>query len=169
VGRQEICLSSQQRLRRMKKTVALLLFLSSSVLAQTAMLHYCNVRFAFCIDYPSHFVVQPAPENGDGRTFKSQDGLVKMLVYGSNNSLLEKLETRFNAESGSSDARKVTYKLFKPDFFVISGIENNNVFYQKVLFKNDEYNTFLITYPVTKKKIYDPITAKISASFKHSK
>jgi hypothetical protein len=152
----------------MKKRVALLLFLSSSVTSQSAMLRYCNARFGFCIDYPSHFVVQPAPENGDGRTFKSKDGLVKMLVYGSNNSLMEKLETRFNAESTSSDTRKVTYKLFKPDFFVISGIENKNVFYQKVLFKNDEYTTFLITYPVTQKKTYDAITVKIAASFKHS-
>lgn len=112
--------------------------------------------------------MQPAPDNGDGRTFKSKDGLVKMLVYGSNNSLMEKLETRFNAESTSNDTREVTYKLFKPNFFVLSGIENKRVFYQKVLFKNDEYKTFLISYPVTQKKTYDPITAKIAASFKHS-
>jgi hypothetical protein len=152
----------------MKKRFVLFLLLSSSVMAQSAMLHYCNARFAFCIDYPNHFVMQPAPDNNDGRTFKSQDGLAKMLVYGSNNSLLEKLETRFNAESTSSETRKVTYKLFKPDFFVISGIENKSVFYQKVLFKNDEYKTFLMTYPITQKKTYDSITVKIAASFKHS-
>jgi hypothetical protein len=152
----------------MKKRLALLLFLSSSVTAQSTMLHYCNARFKFCIEYPSHLIMQTAPDNDDGRTFKSRDGLVKMLVYGSNNSLMEKLETRFNAESTSSETRKVTYKLFKPDFFVISGIENKSVFYQKVLFKNDEYKTFLITYPITQKKIYDSITVKIAASFKHS-
>jgi hypothetical protein len=152
----------------MKKVVSLLILLGSSVMAQGAMLRYCNSRFAFCIDYPKNFIMQQAPENGDGRTFKSKDGLVKMLIYGSNNSLMEKLETRFNAESTSSDTRKVTYKLFKPNFFVISGIENKNVFYQKVLFKNDEYKTFLITYPVSQKKTYDPITVKIAASFKHS-
>jgi hypothetical protein len=51
---------------------------------------------------------------------------------------------------------------------VISGIENKSVFYQKVLFKNDEYKTFLMTYPLTQKKTYDSITVKIAASFKHS-
>lgn len=152
----------------MKTLFALLIFLSSSVLAHSAMRQYCNARFAFCIDYPKNFIMQAAPENGDGRTFKSKDGTVKMLAYGSNNSLMEKLETRFNAESTSSDTRKVTYKLFKPDFFVISGVENKNVFYQKVLFKNDEYKTFLISYPVTQKKTFDPIAVKIAASFKHS-
>jgi hypothetical protein len=152
----------------MKKRFALMLLLSSSVMAQGTMLHYCNARFAFCIDYPSNLIMQAAPENGDGRTFKSKDGLVKMLAYGSNNSLMEKLETRFNAESTSSATRKVTYKLFKADFFVISGVENKNVFYQKVLFKNDEYKTFLISYPIAQQKTYDPITAKIAASFKHS-
>jgi hypothetical protein len=168
MGWQEICLQSQQWLRRMKKRLGLFILLGSSVLAQPAMLRYCNARFAFCIDYPKNLIMQQAPENGDGRTFKTKDGLVKMLAYGSNNSLMEKLETRFNAESSSSDTRKVTYKLFKPDFFVISGIENKKVFYQKVLFKNDEYKTFLINYPMSQKKTYDPITAKIAASFKHS-
>jgi hypothetical protein len=152
----------------MKKQFALLFLLSSSVLAHSTMRNYCNPRFRFCIDYPSSFVAQTPPENGDGRTFKSKDGLVKMLVYGSNNSLMEKLETRFKAESISSDTRKVTYKLFKPDYFVLSGIENKNVFYQKVLFKNDEYKTFLILYPIVQNKIYDPITTKIAASFRHS-
>ncbi len=152
----------------MKKVWLLLVLMISSATAQTMMQHYCNPRFAFCIDYPSSFVMQSAPDNDDGRTFKSKDGLVKMLVYGSNNSLMEKLETRFNAESSSSDTRKVSYKLFKANYFVISSIENNKVFYQKVLFKNDEYKTFLISYPTSLKKIYDPITAKIAASFKHS-
>jgi hypothetical protein len=152
----------------MKKWFALLLLLSSSVMAQSTMRQYCNARFKFCIDYPSHFVKQPAPDSDDGRTFKTKEGLVKMLVYGSSNSLMEKLETRFNAESNSSDTRKVTYKLFNPNFFVISGIENKSVFYQKVLFKNDEYKTFLISYPIKQKKTYDPITVKIAASFKHS-
>jgi hypothetical protein len=153
----------------MKKVWLLLVLMISSATAQSMMRHYCNARFAFCIDYPSSFVIQSAPDNDDGRTFKSKDGLVKMLVYGSNNSLMEKLETRFLAESTSSDTRKVTYKLFKADFFVISGSESNKDFYQKVLFKNDQYKTFLISYPTTMKKIYDPITAKIAASFKHSK
>ncbi len=152
----------------MKKSLMLLSLLFSSVLAQSMYKNYCNARFAFCIDYPSTLTMQTPPENGDGRTFKSKDGLVQMLAYGSNNSLMEKLETRFNAESTSSSTRKVSYKLFEPDFFVISGTENSKVFYEKVLFKNDEYKTFLITYPTTQKKIYDPITAKIARSFKHS-
>ena len=153
----------------MKKRFALLLTLSSSVMAQGAMLHYCNAKFSYCTDYPSNLIMQPAPDNDDGRTFKSKDGLVKMLVYGSPNSLMEKLETRFKAESSSSATRKVTYKLFRPDLFVISGVENKNVFYQKVLFKNDEYKTFLISYPLAQHKKYDPITTEIAASFKHSK
>lgn len=153
----------------MKKWLLLAGILASSVMAQGPVFKtYCNARFAFCIDYPSTLVMQAPPDNDDGRTFKSKDSKVQMLVYGSNNSLMEKLETRFLAESTSSDTRKVTYKLFKADSFVISGLEHGKVFYEKVLFKNDEYKTFLISYPRTLKKIYDPITAKITVSFKHS-
>jgi hypothetical protein len=143
--------------------------LISSVMAQSLVFkHYCNARFAFCLDYPSTLLLQPPPDNGDGRTFKSKDGKVQMLAYGSYNSLQEKLETRFLAESTSSGTRKITYKLFKPDFFVISGIENNKVFYEKILYKDDTYKTLLISYPTALKKTYDPITAKIVRSFKHS-
>ena len=53
-------------MRGMKKRWALCLLLGSSVLAQNTMLHYCNPRFAFCIDYPRDFRMQPAPDNGDG-------------------------------------------------------------------------------------------------------
>ena len=153
----------------MKKWLLLAGILASSVMAQGPVFKtYCNARFAFCIDYPSGLVMQARPDNNDGRTFKSKDSKVQMLVYGSNNSLMEKLETRFLAESTSRDTRKVTYKLFKADSFVISGLEHGKVFYEKVLFKNDEYKTFLISYPTALKKIYDPITAKITVSFKHS-
>ena len=153
----------------MKKCLVISGFLISSVMAHSLVFkHYCNARFAFCIDYPSILLLQPPSDNGDGRTFKSKDGKVKMLAYGSNNSLMEKLETRFLAESTSSDTRKVTYKFFKPNFFVISGIENKKAFFEKVLFKNDEYKTFLISYPTALKKTYDPIAAKIALSFKHS-
>jgi hypothetical protein len=165
---EQVCFSSQQRLWRVKRFWVLWVFLISSVMAQDSMLHYCNARFAFCIDYPSALRVQTPPDNGDGRTFKSPDGQVTMLVYGSYNSLQEKLETRFRAESTSSATRKVSYRFFKPDRYAISGLENGKVFYEKILFKDDTYKTFLISYPASLKKRYDPITAALAASFVHS-
>jgi hypothetical protein len=108
--------------------------------------HFC------CNHHPTTVMVEP----------------LRAKAYGSYNSLQEKLETRFLAESTSSGTRKITYKLFKPDFFVISGIENNKVFYEKILYKDDTYKTLLISYPTALKKTYDPITAKIARSFKHS-
>ena len=35
---------------------------------------YTNSRYGFRIDYPESFIPQQSPENGDGLSFKSQDG-----------------------------------------------------------------------------------------------
>jgi hypothetical protein len=128
---------------------------------------YCNARFEYCISYPQGLLnPQPEADNGDGRKFLSNDEQVVMLVYGQNNALDETLAGKFADETAAGAGRTVTYKLKKKNWFVVSGIENGMVFYHKTIFRNDQFLTFSIEYPKTRKKQFDPITAKISASFK---
>jgi hypothetical protein len=128
---------------------------------------YCNARFEYCILYPQSLLEpQPEADNGDGRKFLNSDQEVVMLVYGQNNALDETLAGKFAEASANKAGRTVTYKLKKKTWFAVSGIENDRVFYQKTIFRNGQFLTFSIEYPETKKKQFDPITAKISASFK---
>jgi hypothetical protein len=128
---------------------------------------YCNARFEYCVSYPTGILIpEPVAGNGDGRRFWTKDQEVKMMVYGRNNALDQKLAELYAMESTDKAEHAVSYKLKKKSWFVVSGIENDKVFYQKTILRNDQFLTFRIEYPRNQRKLFDPITAKIAASFK---
>lgn len=127
---------------------------------------YCNERFGFCLEYPDSLLMQPPPDNGDGRIFKSKDGRVELRAYGSLNALSTTLRQEYLKASASSPTRKVTYRLLKTDSFVVSGLEGGKVFYQKTFWRSDVFTTMQITYPPSLKSQYDPVVSRIVRSFK---
>ena len=128
---------------------------------------YYNSRFEYSISYPSTLLIpQGEAANGDGQKFLTRDGKVEMLVYGSNNALEKTLRGVFQARTARHESRTITYQVFKGDWFVVSGTENNKVFYEKTMQHNGVFKTFRIEYDKAVKDTWDPITAKIAHSFK---
>lgn len=127
---------------------------------------YSNPRFGYSITYPAdRLEPQPVAANGDGREFLSSDRQTKMLVYGTENANNQTLAQMYSTELNKG-GRTVTYKVLKGSFFAISGYEGSNIFYQKTMFKNNEFMTFNITYPTAQRNIYDRIVTRASKSFK---
>jgi len=62
--------------------------------------------------------------------------------------------------------KTVTYKLLKDNFFVVSGYKGDNVYYQKTVNNNGKLKTFYTEYPRSKKAEMDPVTVRMSRSFK---
>jgi hypothetical protein len=154
---------------------ALILILTGMVVplrtaaGQTRYRIYHNVRFEYSISYPADILIpQGEAANGDGQRFVSSDRRTEMIVYGSHNSLDETLRQRYEAEIGRTDNpnRTVTYQVLRQSWFVVSGVENGKVFYQKTLLRNDVFKTFRIEYDQSQKQTFDSITAKIAQSFK---
>lgn len=47
---------------------------------------YCNLRFDYCLAYPSeYFTQQESSDNGDGAVFLSNDGKITMTIVGAHN------------------------------------------------------------------------------------
>jgi len=97
--------------------------------------NYFNDRWGISVDYPTTLVAQPAPENGGGLGFKSVDGLVNMVVYGSfildgpdpTSDVQRNDELNWIGSSG-----RVTYRVTKQTWFVSSGItKDGRVFYER--------------------------------------
>jgi hypothetical protein len=127
---------------------------------------YYNQRFEYTVSYPVGILFpQDIAANGDGRKFLSKDNRTRMLVYGRENNQKQTLSQVFR-EIIRDNNRIITYKILKNNWFVISGYENDNVFYQKTIFRNEEFMTFEIEYPQDQKKAFDLIAATISKSFR---
>jgi len=62
----------------------------------------------------------------------------------------------------------VTYKRLADNWFVISGYENNRVFYNKTLLHQGDVLTLSIDYDKAFQPKFDPIVAAISRSFQAS-
>jgi hypothetical protein len=153
---------------------AILMLSSLNVFMQSKFVTYNNERFAYSISYPSDLLrMEPPPENGDGRSFVSGDGSVQMLVWGEYNAAEKTWQEEYDLELKGFGS-KPTYSLFKPGWYVISGIKDGKIFYQKTLRRTlhqklgnlDVFFTFTIAYPKSAATKMDPIVEQISASFK---
>lgn len=148
-----------------------LVLLAQTVFADDVYHTYHNKRFGYSISYPKGILYpQGEADNGDGQKFLSKDADASLIVYGLNNGLNQSLEDLYHEESrgGMSDNPKkvVTYRVMKDNWFVISGYNSGKVFYQKTILNKDQFMSFYIEYPESKKKIYDPVTKHIADSFK---
>ena len=124
--------------------------------------NYSNARYGFTIAYPSGLLIpQGESDNGDGQRFVSKDGRATLLAFGANR-LGRNLRDEFQS---AQENRTVTYKVLKPNMFVVSGTANGKIFYQKTLLRGDRFKTFIIEYDESERAVFDSITTRIARSF----
>lgn len=68
-------------------------------------------------------------------------------------------------QSEQTTFKKVTYKIYRQTWFVISGEDEMGISYVKKIIRNGIQHELRISYPPNKKAIYDTLLSKISASF----
>lgn len=140
-------------------------------LAEGSFKQYVNARYGYSISYPADILrPQGESDNGDGQKFLSIDGDAELLVYGANNVLEQSLEELYSEASQAGGAehpeRAVTYRVIKKDWFVVSGRQGGKIFYQKTIRNDDQFVSFILEYPESRKATFDPIAGFISKSFK---
>jgi hypothetical protein len=154
--------------------VSLVMMSSTSVRASETNDHvwksYINVRFQYTICYPEDLMVpQGESPNNDGQKFLAKDG-AQLLVFGQNNALGESLkdaltdtESRLAGPFGN-----VTYKVLKPNWFVLSGQNGQTVFYAKAHYNLDQFKSFELTYNLSSAAVYEPLITRLAACFTDS-
>jgi hypothetical protein len=128
---------------------------------------YTNVRFQYSICYPQDLLVpEDEVENSDGRKFLAKDG-AKLVVFGRNNALndplkdaLEDTASRLAGASG-----QVTYRALKPDWFVVSGRNEQSIFYAKTIYAHEQFKSFELTYDSGASAVYKPVITRLAGCF----
>jgi hypothetical protein len=141
---------------------------------------YCNARFGYCIKYPDKILKpQREAQNGDGRAFTDKRGDNVLLVFGSRNDdkkgdpipiqKIYDLELK-GGQFHEHPNRTITYSKLGKTFYVISGIEDGKIYYQKTFQLTGENDGYfaeaILTYDQTEKLTYDQVSKDIFSSFK---
>ena len=122
---------------------------------------YDNSRLSFSVIYPSDIDYMRESDNGDGCHFNYNDGF-DMSVYGSYPLEDDEKFSDFYYRR-REELKKVTYKYYKKNKFVLSGYTPDGLVYYT---KQIGWLTLVIKYPKSLRHKYNKLTGKISRSFK---
>jgi hypothetical protein len=135
---------------------------------------YHNDRFGTTIDYPPEIfpVRERAPVNDDGRAFDSADKKARFVTNGAWNTEDDAIEDLFATEQKFlvDDGVKVTYAKVGDDWFVVTGVKGDEIYYERFLlsYQNQIINKFHIEYAASKRALYDPIVSRMARSLRAS-
>ena len=122
---------------------------------------YNNSRFNFAVIYPADIEYMRESDDGDGCHFNYKDGF-DMSVYGDDPIEDNEKFSHFYYQR-RKELKKVTYKYYKKNRFVLSGYTPDGLVYYT---KQIGWLTLVIKYPKSLKHKYNKLTGKISHSFK---
>ena len=130
---------------------------------------YRNERHGFSLSYPAgQFIALPSATE-DGRQFVSKDGSARLLVGTLPNFDNKNLrDYRTFVLSESYPGAKVDYAPLRDTWFVVSGIHNGMVFYQRVNFTcgNRSINSWAVVFTEGQKAVYDPVIEQVHRDYR---
>ncbi|MAS24241.1 MAG: hypothetical protein CMI08_12420 [Oceanospirillaceae bacterium] len=131
---------------------------------------YNNIRYGFTLNYPQTLHPQGESFNGDGQTFTSADGKVRVQVYGANLLNEEQLDELYQRAAKDdlygNHSRLVTDKELGENWFRVSGYtEGDKVFYSKSILAGETLVTFTISYPEEQESQWQSAVSMLDNSF----
>ncbi|MGQ0457278.1 MAG: hypothetical protein ACT4OU_09465 [Hyphomicrobium sp.] len=128
-----------------------------------------NERHGFAIAYPTGVFEQKSPPTSEeGRVLVSKDGRAKLLVgafpNADNHSLAEYREFLLTDEFAGA---AIDYAPVRQRWFVLSGVRNGEIFYQRVSFTcgGRLINSWAMLYPESERKTYDRVVEAVARTY----
>jgi hypothetical protein len=135
-----------------------------------AVATYRNERHGFSLSYPAGtFAAEPPPANGDGRVFLSRDGSARLLAGAlANADGINLRGYRALVLQRSYQGAAVDYAPVSSTWFVLSGIRDGTMFYERVTFTcgGRLINSWAMLYPAAERRTYDRIVEQIARSYR---
>jgi hypothetical protein len=143
----------------------------ANVSAQVKYATYTNERYSFSIEFPESLLKmqQPTPGNDFGTSFLSRDRKVDGLVTAFRDEL--KLQPKDWAHIHLYRAKlDDAATQIQRDGFILSGEAGSRIYFQKTIRQESPnahiYYTFIIKYPKSQRKKWEPIVRQMADSFK---
>ncbi|HPG89408.1 MAG TPA: hypothetical protein PLD46_07115 [Hyphomicrobium sp.] len=128
-----------------------------------------NERHGFAIAYPRDVFEQKSPPTTDeGRVLVSKDGKAKLLVGAFENADNDSLEVyrKYLLDEHYAGA-EIDYAPVKRRWFVLSGTQNGQAFYERVSFTcgGKLINSWAMLYPASESKTYDRVVEAVARTY----
>lgn len=131
---------------------------------------YRNPRYGFHLTFPADVFVEDAAQTTDsGRMFVSGDGRARLLAGALENTDGFSVATyRDFVLHNSYPGSKLDYAPLRRSWFVLSGVRDAYMFYERVTFTcaGRIINSWAMVYPVAERRRYDPIVEQVARSYK---
>lgn len=135
----------------------------SSPSSEISYKQYQNERYGFSIEYPSYLSSDIQPDNGDGMSFSSGDGSVKLTVSGENNILGDTPDSVL--QGILKDHGSLADQQSEDGWCTASWTSGDTVSYEKNVVGKGSINTFVFSYPASQKDFYAPVIEHLNESF----
>ncbi len=127
---------------------------------------YSNSRYGFYIYYPQELNPNRMPANGDGQAFTSNDESISLTVFGSNLISEEEIKDLY-VDWMDTIQGDITYTVLEDNYFILSWLEGDTIYYQKTFAGKASQNTFIFSYPGDKAEEYKEAVEILESSFTH--
>jgi len=143
------------------------LVVGSAALAASLQGMYVNSRYDYAISYPPALLkAQPESDAGDGRVFQAVKGTAKFTVFagGTVPDINDTPRAAARSAEEKCPGHHAAYRVVKPRLAAISCTIGTDILYSKTLLRDGVATTFMATYPVTERAIWDPVVAAMAHS-----
>lgn len=131
---------------------------------------YRNDRYGFSLSYPAAtFTPLPSPANDGGRVFVSRDGNARLLAGAlPNPDGMALRDYRSLVLQQSYRGADVDYAPVRDNWFVLSGMRDGVIFYERVTFTcgGRLINSWAMLYPAADRRLYDRIVEQVARSYR---
>ncbi len=130
---------------------------------------YRNQLYGFSISYPTSQFTPQEPLAAEGRVWVSPDGSARLLAGGlPNEDGLNLREYRELVLRQSYQGAAVDYAPVRDNWFVLSGIRDGMIFYERVTFTcgGRIINSWALLYPQTERRRYDRVVEQVARSYR---
>ena len=128
-----------------------------------ALGRYSNAKYGYSIEYPLVFAPQGEADAGDGQVFLAPDGQGEMRVFAAYNVLETSFQDRYR-QSLAAVGGKPLYTLLREDWFVVSGLVDGKIYYEKTLARRQAFYTVAFTYDPAARALFESIVGRVIRS-----
>ncbi len=132
---------------------------------------YTNEQLGYSISYPKEILLpEESSANGEEQIFKAASGKAELRIYSDRR--VDKsgaplsFNTAYEEDIADKKGRQIAHSALSPNYYVISGLDVDMLYYQKTIFTKGALVTAVLKYPKEEKDTYNAMISPIFNSFK---